>query len=112
MDKNITYKSAPTSDLQGEIRVPGDKSMSHRAILLAAIATGTSQINGFLMGTDNLATLTALQQLGVPVVCMEDEARVSVAGVGMQGLTAAPDRLDLGNSGTGVRLLAGLLAAQ
>lgn len=112
MGNTFNYKISPSRDLNGETRVPGDKSISHRAIILAAIAKGISQINGFLMGADNLATLEALQQLGVSIVYIADEAIVRVTGVGMDGLTPAPDVLDLGNSGTGIRLLTGLLSAQ
>lgn len=108
----INYTLTPTKDLNGEIRVPGDKSISHRALILAAIAEGRSQINGFLMGADNLATLTALQQMGVDIVCIEDENIVVVNGVGLYGLQAPVEKLNLGNSGTGLRLMAGLLAGQ
>ncbi len=90
--------------------VPGDKSISHRALMLAAIADGTSRITGFLTGEDCLATLAALRALGVPIERQDDE--VTVHGVGLHGLKPAAQDLDLGNSGTGLRLLAGLLSAQ
>ncbi len=94
----------------GQLRVPGDKSISHRGLLLGAIAEGTTRIDGFLRSEDCLATLAALRALGVTV---DDEGdHVSVHGVGLRGLSAPAAPLDLGNSGTAIRLLAGLLAGQ
>jgi 3-phosphoshikimate 1-carboxyvinyltransferase len=101
----------PVSSLSGSVSVPGDKSISHRAAMLAGIATGTSRITGFLAGSDCLATLRAMQSLGVNVD--EDEAgALTVTGRTLTGLKAPADTLDLGNSGTGMRLLAGILAGQ
>ncbi len=100
----------PGSGVQGSIRVPGDKSMSHRAVMLAAIAEGESHISGFLQGEDSLNTIRAMQKLGVNID--RDGDRVVVQGVGLQGLTRADGDLDLGNSGTAIRLLLGLLAGQ
>ncbi len=97
--------------LQGRIRVPGDKSISHRAIMLAAIADGTSRIEGFLEGEDTRATARIFAQLGVRIEAPSDGERI-VHGVGMKGLQASGDALDCGNSGTAMRLLAGLLAGQ
>lgn len=97
--------------LTGTISVPSDKSIGHRALLLSALATGTSRIGRFSRGEDNLATLAALRGLGVPI----DEPgpdEVRVHGVGLQGLRAASRPLDCGNSGTTMRLLCGLLSAQ
>ncbi len=94
----------------GAVLVPGDKSISHRALMLTAIAGGTSRITGFLAGEDCLATLAALQALGVRIERQGDE--VTVHGAGLRGLQQPAHVLDLGNSGTGLRLLAGLLSAQ
>lgn len=101
----------PTDRIDGTIRVPGDKSISHRALMLGAIATGTSEISGFLAGEDCLATLAALRAMGVDIEHPE-ETRVTVHGVGLHGLHQAPAALDLGNSGTSTRLFMGLLAGQ
>ncbi|MHC8441499.1 MAG: 3-phosphoshikimate 1-carboxyvinyltransferase [Candidatus Eutrophobiaceae bacterium] len=104
--------SAPCGNrLCGELRIPGDKSISHRALILAAIANGTSHIKGFLPGADNIATLRALQDLGVEIERTTPD-EVTIQGTGMYGLKSPKAPLDLGNSGTGARLLSGLLAAQ
>ena len=97
--------------LHGSIRVPGDKSISHRSIMFASLAQGTSHINGFLEGEDSLNTLRAFQAMGVNIDGPND-GKVTIQGVGMFGLTAPARALDLGNSGTSMRLLAGLLAGQ
>ena len=97
--------------LQGRIRVPGDKSISHRAIMLAAIADGTSRIEGFLEGEDTRATARIFAQLGVRIEAPSDGVRI-VHGVGLHGLQPPAGPLDCGNAGTAMRLLAGLLAAQ
>ena len=102
--------SAPTSGLSGEISVPGDKSISHRALLMAAIAEGDSEIRGFLHSEDCLATLHALQAMGVLI--RHDAQLARVRGVGLHGLQAPAEPLDCGNSGTSMRLLSGLLCAQ
>ncbi|TNJ34620.1 3-phosphoshikimate 1-carboxyvinyltransferase [Arenimonas terrae] len=96
--------------LRGEIVVPGDKSVSHRAIMLAALAEGSSRITGFLEGEDTRATAAIFQRLGVGIEA--DGAERIVRGVGLHGLRAASGPLDCGNAGTGMRLLAGLLAGQ
>lgn len=90
--------------------MPGDKSISHRALLLGAVAAGDTTLSGFLRGEDCLATLAALRALGVAVD--DDGARLTIHGVGSAGLAAPSQPLDMGNSGTGLRLLAGLLAPQ
>ncbi|PJJ98049.1 3-phosphoshikimate 1-carboxyvinyltransferase [Lysobacteraceae bacterium NML75-0749] len=108
---SVWLASAPLRPLQGEIRVPGDKSISHRAIMLAALADGVSHIKGFLEGEDTRATARIFQQLGVRIDMPADGERI-VHGVGIDGLKAPPEALDCGNSGTAMRLLAGLLAAQ
>lgn len=95
--------------LKGHIRVPGDKSISHRSIMFAAIAEGTSHISGFLEGEDSLNTLRAFRAMGVDIEG-PDNGKVVVYGVGMQGLKKPPQALDVGNSGTSMRLLAGLFS--
>jgi 3-phosphoshikimate 1-carboxyvinyltransferase len=101
----------PGGRVAGDIRVPGDKSISHRAAILAAVAEGTTAIEGFLEGEDCLATLAALAALGVPVE-RPGPGKLRIHGVGLGGLRAPPAALDLGNSGTSMRLLTGLLAGQ
>lgn len=105
------FVTSPGGAVSGEIRVPGDKSISHRAAMLGAIAEGTTEIHGFLDGADCLATLDALAAMGVKAE-RPGPAVVRVHGVGLDGLRAPPAALDLGNSGTSMRLLAGLLAGQ
>ncbi len=107
----VKFISKTAGPLQGEVRVPGDKSISHRAIMLGALAEGVTEIEGFLEGEDALATLQAFRDMGVSIEGPEN-GRVTVHGVGMQGLRAPQKPLYLGNSGTSMRLLAGLLAAQ
>ena len=97
--------------LHGEIQVPGDKSVSHRAVMLAAVADGVSHIDGFLEGEDTRATAAVFAQLGVRVEAPEAGRRI-VHGVGIEGLRAPSTDLDCGNAGTAMRLLAGLLAGQ
>jgi 3-phosphoshikimate 1-carboxyvinyltransferase len=96
----------PARKLEGAIQVPGDKSISHRALILGAIASGDSHLRGLSAGADVKSTAACLRALGVEV----DNS--SIAGLGMRGLRAASGPLDCGNSGTTMRLLAGLLAAQ
>ena len=97
--------------LNGDIRVPGDKSISHRSIMFGSIAEGTSNISGFLDGEDSLNTLRAFQAMGVHIEG-PDKGHVIIHGVGMHGLDKPRRPLDLGNSGTSMRLLAGLLSGQ
>jgi 3-phosphoshikimate 1-carboxyvinyltransferase len=97
--------------LHGELRVPGDKSVSHRAVMLSALADGTSRIEGFLEGEDTRATAAAFAAMGVRIEAPSAGVRV-VHGVGLHGLQAPAAAIDCGNAGTGMRLLAGLLAAQ
>jgi len=100
----------PGGSVTGEIRVPGDKSISHRSIILASIAEGVSHISGFLQGQDSLDTIKSFQQMGVDIERNQDQVRVS--GVGLHGLRQPTADLDVGNSGTAMRLLLGLLAGQ
>ncbi|MFM6987661.1 MAG: 3-phosphoshikimate 1-carboxyvinyltransferase [Arenimonas sp.] len=93
------------------LQVPGDKSISHRAIMLAALAEGESRIEGFLEGEDTRATARIFGQLGVRIDTPNPQTRI-VHGVGLHGLKPNPEPLDCGNAGTGMRLLAGLLGAQ
>ena len=95
----------------GCVRVPGDKSISHRAVMFGALANGTTEVEGFLPGADTLATLAAFEQLGVKIERISDD-KLIIHGVGLQGLTEPERPLDMGNSGTGMRLMAGILAAQ
>ncbi len=102
---------APGGSLQGRIRVPGDKSISHRSIMLGSLAEGVTHVSGFLEGDDSLATLKAFRAMGVNIEG-PDNGKVVIHGVGMHGLKAPAEALDLGNSGTSIRLMAGLLAGQ
>jgi 3-phosphoshikimate 1-carboxyvinyltransferase len=105
----LPLRSARAHALAGRIGIPGDKSISHRALIFGAIAVGTTRITGLLEGEDVLHTARALRRLGVPI---EREAKASwlVHGVGLGGLAEPEAVLDLGNSGTGARLLMGLVA--
>nr|WP_275672408.1 3-phosphoshikimate 1-carboxyvinyltransferase [Thermomonas alba] len=103
--------AAPAGPLRGTLEIPGDKSVSHRAVMLAALADGTSTIDGFLEGEDTRATAAIFTRLGVRIETPSPSRRV-VHGVGIDGLQAPDGPLDCGNAGTGMRLLAGLLAAQ
>ncbi len=106
-----TYHVRPGGALRGSLRVPGDKSISHRAIMLGAIAQGVTEVTGFLEGEDALATMNAFRAMGVRIEG-PDQGRVTVHGVGKHGLKAPGRPLDCGNSGTSMRLLAGLLSGQ
>ena len=105
------WTSAAAGPLHGEVCVPGDKSISHRAIMLAALADGESRIDGFLEGEDTLATARIFGQLGVDIEAPSTSCRI-VHGVGIDGLRAPSNEHDCGNAGTGMRLLTGLLAGQ
>jgi 3-phosphoshikimate 1-carboxyvinyltransferase len=105
-----SFVCSPGGRVDGDIRVPGDKSISHRSIILSSIASGRSHISGFLQGEDSLNTIQAFRQMGVPIDRDHDQVRVD--GVGLNGLRAPAGDLDMGNSGTAMRLLLGLLAGQ
>lgn len=111
MSKNLIYTVQPGGSLNGVLRVPGDKSISHRSIMLGSLAEGTTEVTGFLEGEDSLATLQAFRDMGVQI---EGPAmgKVVIHGVGLHGLKAPVKPLDLGNSGTSMRLLSGLMAGQ
>ena len=105
-----TYLCKSSGPVYGYLRVPGDKSISHRSIMLSSIAHGKSEISGFLQGEDSLHTLQAFQAMGVNIE--QTESEIIVEGVGMHGLQPPLQPLDMGNSGTAMRLLAGLLSGQ
>ena len=107
----LIFHVQPGGVLRGYLRVPGDKSISHRAIMLGSLAEGVTTITGFLEGEDCLATLKAFRAMGVRIDGPE-QGRVIVQGVGLHGLSAPEGRLDMGNSGTSMRLMSGILAGQ
>lgn len=109
MEKRIKRQ---TGALRGEISVPGDKSISHRSVMLGALATGDTKVRGFLNGADCLSTIACFQQMGVAVELSDNDTALVVHGKGLRGLRAPKTRLDCGNSGTTTRLLSGILAAQ
>ena len=101
----------PAKTLRGEISVPGDKSISHRSIMLGSLAEGTTRVSGFLMGEDNLSTWKAFESMGV-AICQTGPDALKIEGVGLDGLVEPGDVLDCGNSGTTMRLMSGLMAGQ
>jgi 3-phosphoshikimate 1-carboxyvinyltransferase len=105
---NLIIKDAHR--LEGKITVPGDKSISHRTVMLGALARGTTEVNGFLMGEDCLNTVRCFRKLGVNIEI--SPKKVSIEGRGLGGLKEPEDILDVGNSGTTIRLLSGILAGQ
>ena len=116
-DGNVRWsaQSPARARLRGMIRVPGDKSISHRAALLGALATGRSRARGFLAAEDCVSTLNCLRALGVEWRLQEDapgSSTLEIEGVGLHGLREPSDVLDCGNSGTTMRLIAGILAGQ
>lgn len=108
---DLIFLASPGGVLNGTLRVPGDKSISHRSIMLGSLAEGTTEVEGFLEGEDALATIQAFRDMGVQIDG-PNEGRVTVHGVGLHGLKAPAAPMYMGNSGTSMRLLAGLLAAQ
>ena len=105
-----SYRVEPARAVKGEISVPGDKSVSHRSIMLGSIAKGVTTVSGFLRGEDNMATLNAFRAMGVRIE--DDGVTLRIHGNGIHGLSEAEDVIDCGNSGTSIRLLTGLLAGQ
>ncbi len=105
-----SFKAYSCHSLNGSIKVPGDKSISHRSIMLGSIANGVTNVSGFLEGEDSLATLKAFQQMGVQIE--RTGSSITIRGVGKHGLKSPSEPLDLGNSGTSIRLMLGLLSAQ
>ncbi|MEW6775240.1 MAG: 3-phosphoshikimate 1-carboxyvinyltransferase [Bdellovibrionota bacterium] len=104
-------RAKPFRKIAGEARIPGDKSISHRSVMLGSLATGTTRVRGFLPGDDPLATIGCFEAMGVKI---ERPARTELVihGVGLGGLKAPTKNLDVGNSGTTIRLLSGIMAAQ
>ena len=111
MNKSIDYLIQPGGQLTGRMRVPGDKSISHRSVMLGSLAEGVTRIAGLLEGEDVLSTLGAFRAMGVQAEGPRN-GNLVVHGVGLHGLKAPPHALDMGNSGTAMRLMAGLLAGQ
>jgi 3-phosphoshikimate 1-carboxyvinyltransferase len=107
----MNFNAKKGTSIIGEIRVPGDKSISHRSIMFGSLAEGTTHVKGFLEGQDALATLNAFRAMGVEIEGPSN-GEVTIHGVGMNGLQAPDAPLDMGNSGTSIRLLSGLLAGQ
>ncbi|QUI95392.1 3-phosphoshikimate 1-carboxyvinyltransferase [Lachnospiraceae bacterium oral taxon 096] len=99
-----------TNPLHGELTIPGDKSISHRSVMFASLAKGTSHIKGFLPGADCLSTIHCFRQMGIEIY--QEESMVTVTGQGMRGLKKPKSILDCGNSGTTTRLISGILAGQ
>lgn len=108
---SITFIAKPAAGLHGSIRVPGDKSISHRSVMFGSLADGVTQVSGFLEGGDSLGTLQAFRDMGVRIEGPVD-GNVTVHGVGLRGLKKPAKDIDLGNSGTSMRLMAGILSGQ
>ncbi|MDD4179548.1 MAG: 3-phosphoshikimate 1-carboxyvinyltransferase [Candidatus Margulisbacteria bacterium] len=111
--KNLQVK--PSSGFKGEITIPGDKSISHRAIMLGALARGETVVNNFLMSADCLATVKCFREMGVQIADSRKpntEGRMIIIGKGLHGLAKPKELLDVGNSGTTIRLISGVLAGQ
>lgn len=111
VSKQINYVVQPGGKLTGRLRVPGDKSMSHRSVMLGSLAQGTTHVTGLLEGEDVLCTLAAFRAMGVRAQG-PDNGRLVIDGAGLHGLKAPSTTLDMGNSGTAMRLMAGILAGQ
>ena len=111
MSGSLRWTVPPARTFAGEVRVPGDKSVSHRALMLGAIANGKTEVTGFLEAKDTCATLRAVRALGI-AVASDGAGSLRIHGAGRAGLRRPVDPLHFGNSGTGLRLLAGLLAGQ
>jgi 3-phosphoshikimate 1-carboxyvinyltransferase len=105
------FEAQPARSVSGAVAVPGDKSISHRSLMLCGIADGRSEVTGFLASEDCLATLTAMRALGVAIEQLSP-SHVLIQGVGLRGLHGAGRALDMGNAGTAMRLFTGLLSAQ
>ncbi|OLF38405.1 bifunctional prephenate dehydrogenase/3-phosphoshikimate 1-carboxyvinyltransferase [Psychrobacter sp. Cmf 22.2] len=108
---SASYLISPSNTVTGTIAIPGDKSISHRSIMLGSLATGVTNVTGFLEGEDALATLQAFRDMGVTIEG-PDNGNLTIHGVGMNGLKPSKTPLYMGNSGTSMRLLSGILAAQ
>lgn len=110
-NKAMSFHLTPGGNINGTLRVPGDKSISHRSIIFGSIANGVTHVSGFLEGEDALNTVAAFREMGVTISGPE-EGELTIYGVGKHGLQAPREPLYMGNSGTAMRLLSGLLAAQ
>jgi len=108
----IRFITQPGQQVTGEITVPGDKSVSHRSIMFGSLAEGTTHIKGFLPGQDCLATMKAFKAMGVEIDGPDENQNVTVIGKGLHGLSQPKSQIDIGNSGTSIRLLSGILAGQ
>lgn len=106
----INWQTQSANSISGTIKVPGDKSISHRSIMFGALAEGRTEISGFLQGEDCIATRCAFEAMGVDI--RDDGEKIVIDGVGLHGLSAPQQAIDVGNSGTGMRLLTGVLAGQ
>ena len=111
MHNEITRTVAPARGLRGEITIPGDKSISHRAIMFASLAEGETRVRGLLRGEDCLATLQAFRSLGIEVSDQGGDELI-ISGRGLDGLREPDNLIDCGNSGTTMRLMSGILAGQ
>ncbi len=109
--KRIDYRAAPGGVFKGRLRVAGDKSISHRSVMLGSLAEGVTHVTGMLEGEDVLCTLAAFRAMGVQAQGPE-QGRLTIHGVGLHGLRPPAQPLDMGNSGTAMRLMAGILAGQ
>jgi 3-phosphoshikimate 1-carboxyvinyltransferase len=112
MSDSLQFIVQPGGALTGRIRVPGDKSISHRSIMLGSLAEGTTHVSGFLQGEDCLCTLNAFRAMGVNIEGPNDKGELTIQGVGLKGLKQPNHDLDMGNSGTSMRLMSGLMAGQ
>jgi len=110
--KTLTITTGLAGKLSGDITVPGDKSCSHRSIMFGSLAEGTTHVSGFLPGQDCLATMNAFKAMGIKIEGPDAQQNVVIHGKGLHGLTAPKSALDIGNSGTTIRLMSGLLAGQ
>jgi len=107
----LNLRVGKTTKLEGQIEVPGDKSISHRAVMLGSLATGATRITNFLMGADCLSTIECFKNMGIEFI-QEGKNTITVRGRGLYGLREPEDVLDVGNSGTTIRLMMGILAGQ
>ena len=112
MSHSLSFITQPGNVVSGDITVPGDKSCSHRSIMFGSLANGTTHIKGFLPGEDCLATMNTFKAMGIKIEGPDENQNVIVYGKGLNGLTAPQGLLDIGNSGTSIRLLSGILAGQ
>ena len=112
LTSHLSFVAAPSGTVSGDITVPGDKSVSHRSIMFGALAEGTTHIKGFLPGQDCLATMNTFKAMGIKIDGPDNDHNVTVYGKGLYGLSAPQELLNIGNSGTSIRLLSGILAGQ